>query len=533
MRMESSTLPRTSNVSRNLLRLTALASAAALVVGLAGCDTGGSGGEDTANDEPRIVRVGTSAALSSLDPARSATPGISFLTPVYEALVLRDAEGLLQPGLATEWALSEDATELELTLREGVEFHDGAPFDAAAVKANLDAAPDRGGQITSQLSILSGVEVLDDYRVKLTLSRPAADILGVLASEAGMMISPNALGAEDLGTNPVGTGPFTVDEQNQTGIFYDAWDGYWNADRIMIDRLEVFTAMDDDQVRLNALLTGEIDVTAVRTTQLEEAEQRSEPGQFVTKSGSQATVVGIMLNTAQGQWANQAMRLAAQHALDRVGISNAIFGGAEGCEPVSQPFPTSYWANDPKLEGSEDAAYDPDLAREILEDAGLVGIPVKLYVGAATQYQNMAAAVQQQLNEVGMDVTVESFDTATLSDLRASGNFEASIALVNSGRPDPAQFVQQFYMPEGVFNYGDFVFDGIAEPLAAMNATVDQDERAGYMHEIAAQVLEQGSTVIPVCSPTSVWMHRSDIDGFEVAVNYDTDYTHMYFVEDK
>src|SRR5690606_12033492 len=111
---------------------------------------------------------------------------------------------------------------------EGVEFHDGTPFDAEAVKANLDAAPDRAGQIASQLKIVTGVEVIDDTHIVLTMSRPAADILGVLASEAGMMISPEALASADLGSNPVGTGPFLLTKQSQTGLTYEAWDGYWN-----------------------------------------------------------------------------------------------------------------------------------------------------------------------------------------------------------------------------------------------------------------------------------------------------------------
>lgn len=504
------------------------AMAVAFAVGLAGC--GGEAAGDPGDDEPRILRIGSSAALSSLDPARSATPGVLYLTPVYESLVRRDAEGLLEPGLATEWVLNDDATQLELTLREGVEFHDGEPFDAEAVKANIEAAADRGGQIAAQLSVVTDVEITGDHTLTLTMSRPAADILGVLASEAGMMISPAALGNDDLDTNPVGTGPFIVAEQNQTGIFYDAWDGYWNTDRIGLDRIEILTGMDDDQVRLNAVLTGEIDMTSVRYTQIEEQEQRA-PDTVRSVTGEQASVVGIMLNTAEGEWANPAMRLAAQHAIDRQGISDALYGG--GCEPVAQPYPTSYWANDPALESTDAAAYDPDLARELLEEADLIGTPVTLYVGAATLYQNMAAAVQQQLNDVGLKVSVESFDTATLSDLRASGSFEASVALVNSGRPDPAQFAQQFYAPDGVFNYGGYEFDGIDEPLAAINTTVDQDERAGYMHEIMAAVLEQGPTIIPLCSPTSVWMYSADITGVEVAVNWDYDWTYVQFVEDE
>ena len=518
----------TLKVSPSLKRIVAVASAAALVIGLAACSGGSE--EAVGDDQLRTLKVGSATPLTSLDPARSSTQAVLFLTPVYEALILRDPEGLLQPGLATEWELSADATELDLTLREGVEFQDGAAFDADAVKANLDAAPDRGGRITSQLSILTSVDVVDEHQVRLSMSRPAADILGVLASEAGMMISPDALGSDDLGTNPVGTGPFTVDEQNQTGISFQAWDGYWNKDRIKLDRIE-FLLIDDDQTRLNALLTGEIQMGVQRYPQIEEQEERA-PDTLASQTGRQAYVVGLMVNTAQGEWANPAMRLATQHAIDRQGISDALYGDG-GCEAVAQPYPTSYWANDPSLEESDAAAYDPELARQLLEDAGLIGVKVKLYVGALSLFQNMAAAVQDQLNAVGLEVSVESLDTGTLSDLRARGEFEASIASVQSARPDPAQFVQQFYTPDGAFNYGNYVFDGIEEPLAAMNSTADQDERAGYMHEIMKQVLEQGPIVIPFCSPAEVVMHSTEVDGVTIPVNYDNDWTYIYFKDDE
>lgn len=513
-------------LNRITRRIAAVASAAVLTAGLAAC---GGGGEPAASDDtPKVLKVGSATALTSLDPARSSTQAILFLTPVYESLIKRDAQGLLQPGLATEWELSDDATELELTLREGVTFHDGTPFDAEAVKANLDAAPDRGGQVTSQLSVVTGVEVVDDHQVRLSLSRPAADILAVLASEAGMMISPEALGSEDLGSNPVGTGPFTVAKNNQTGVVFEAWDGYWDKDSIQLDRLE-FVLVDDDQVTLNGIITGELDMGVVRYPQIEEAEQRA-PDTVVAATGRQAYVVGVMVNAAQGQWANPALRIAAQHAIDREGIATALYGEG-GCEPVAQPFPTSYWASDPAVERSEAAAYDPDLARQIIEEAGLTGTPVKLYVGSLPIFQNMAAAVQEQLNGVGLDLTVESMDTAALSDARASGEFEASIASVQSGRPDPAQFVRQFYLPDGVFNFGGVVYEGVEEPLAAMQSTVDQDERAGYMHEIMKAVVEQGQLVIPICSETRVIMHQANIAGVEVPVNYDYDFTRVYFTD--
>lgn len=510
-------------------RITAMAAATVMALGLAAC----GGGDDTPEEpsEPRILRIGSAAAQNSLDPALIAVGADAFLFPVYEPLIRRDAQALLNPGLATEWELSDDATELTLTLREGVTFQDGEPFNADAVKANLDAAPDRSGAIASQLSIVTDVEVVGDYEVKLTMSRPAADILGVLASGAGMMISPEALGSEDLGTNPVGTGPFTLASITQDRTAYDVWEDYWDRDRIKLDRIE-FLRLDDAQTRLNAVLTGEIQIAMVMPfPSVAEQEDRA-PDTVVSLTGNRAYSVALWVNSAQGQWANPAMREAAMIAIDREGISEALYGEG-GCEPVIQPFPTSFWASDPELVDAEQGQYDPERAAELIEDAGLVGTPVNIYVGSVPVYQNMATAVQEQFNAVGLSVTVEPLDTGTLSDLRSKGQFEASIAVVESGRPDPAQFVQQYYMPDGVFNYGHQVYEGIEEPLAAMNATVDQDERAGYMHEINREVLEQGPFIIPICSPTQVTMHSADLGGVEVWLNNDNDYTGVYFKDDE
>jgi peptide/nickel transport system substrate-binding protein len=265
-----------------------------LVVALAACTGSDEGNEPTG---PQILKVGTAAAFNSLDPARIAVGADAFLFPVYEPLIRRDPESLLQPGLATEWTLSDDATQLSLTLRDGVTFQDGTPFNADAVKANLDAAPDRGGSIASQLSVITSVDVVDEQHVTLNLKRPAADLLGVLASGAGMMISPKGLGSEDLGNNPVGTGPFTLDQMTQNTLSFDAWDGYWDKDRIKLDRIE-FHRIDDAQTRLNAVLTGETQVSMVMPfPQVEEQKQRA-PDTVVSEIGYRAYATALWVNTA-------------------------------------------------------------------------------------------------------------------------------------------------------------------------------------------------------------------------------------------
>lgn len=511
--------------SRVIRRITAVASAALLVAALAACSgDGGDTNEPSEDLGPQVLKVAHNTPPTSLDPALSATFGPTFLNLLYESLLKRDVDGVVGPGLATEWTLSEDAQQLDLTLREGVTFQDGAVFDAEAVKANLDYAPERGGDIPNQLSVIDDVEVVDDTHVRITMNRPASDLLGILASEAGMMISPDALGT-DLASKPVGTGPFTLDTFNQTGITYNKWEDYWDADRIKLDRIEYMTGLND-AARLNALVTGAADLgTSMRTTQIEEADATS-GGELEVTRGPGTFVYGIMLNTAQSELSNPAMRLAMLHAIDRTSIDTALFGG--GCEPVVQPFPSTYWAFDPSLEPA-DAGYDPDLARQLLEDAGLVGTPLKLYVGNTTVFQNMGTAVAEQLNAIGLNVTLEVLDPVALTKLRADGEFEASIASVQTGRPDPAQFVRQFYLADGIFNAGGLTYSGIEVPLFQMNTTDVQEERAEFIHEINKQVLEQGPTIIPICSSEVVNIHKKDVKNVILPIAYDFDLSTIYF----
>ncbi|CAN5367950.1 ABC transporter substrate-binding protein [soil metagenome] len=511
---------------RGAQRIAAVVSAAVLAVGLAACGSAApSPSSDPAeNLGPQVLKVAHNTPPTSLDPALSATFGPTFLNLVYESLLKRDKDGVVGPGLAIEWTLSDDAQQLDLTLREGVTFQDGEVFDATAVKTNLDAGPTRGGDIPNQLSVIDDVKVVDDTHLTITMNRPASDLLGILASEAGMMISPKALKGKDLATKPVGTGPFTVDVFNQTGISYNKWPDYWDAERIKLDRIEYTTGLND-QARLNALISGQADLgTSMRTTQVEEAQKANPDLDYIAAPGT--FVYGIMLNTAQSELSNPAMRLAILHAIDRKSIDSALFGG--GCEPVVQPFPTSYWASDPSLEPSN-AGYDPALAKKLLADAGLTGTPLKLYVGNTTVFQNMGTAVAEQLKAVGLDVSLEVLDPVALTKLRADGEFEASIASVQTGRPDPAQFVRQFYIADGIFNAGGMTYSGIEVPLFQMNTTDVQDERAEYMHEINKQVLDQGPTLIPICSSEVVNIFKKDVANVILPIAYDFDLSTIYF----
>ena len=206
--------------------------------------TTGDGGAESEGDPDAILRVGqnfVSGIGISVDPARyigqSAT--CSFQNLVYDTMIHETPDGGIEPGLATEWEFPDEQT-IDLTLREGVTFHDGTEFDADAVKYNWDrviaATPEQFTR-TSATAALESVEVLEPYKVRVNLNAPlAADYRDRYLKEACSalgVVSPAALEASggeiNVGDVPVGAGPFT-------------WENYVPDQRVELRRYEDYWA---------------------------------------------------------------------------------------------------------------------------------------------------------------------------------------------------------------------------------------------------------------------------------------------------
>ena len=161
-----------------------------------------------------VLRLGYSTGPSSLDPARATSGGDRvYLLPVYDRIVRLTNAGEPQPMLATKWEFTKNGNGLLLTLRRGVKFQDGTPFDAQAVKANIDRYRTMEGSTQrAVLSSVSEVNVLDAGRVEIVCKEGCGGLLRTLGDNPGMMVSPKAFSNPDLATKPVGAGPYTVSE---------------------------------------------------------------------------------------------------------------------------------------------------------------------------------------------------------------------------------------------------------------------------------------------------------------------------------
>lgn len=174
-----------------------------------------------------VLRFGYDIALSRFDPHRStlSQDGVT-LFPTYDRLVHQDPDGNPVPGLATEWEFSDDGLALTFSLREGVTFHDGAVFDAAAVKANIERAQTvEGGSHIGDLAVITSIGVLDELEVRFLLDGAAPQLPLVLSDRAGAMVSPAAFDNGDLDVAPVGAGMYRVTE-------------YVAGDRVVYERYE-------------------------------------------------------------------------------------------------------------------------------------------------------------------------------------------------------------------------------------------------------------------------------------------------------
>lgn len=491
-----------------------LLAASALAVAACG---GGTGSSDAGSFDPTaILKYAVPGNPTSFDPRLSAPLDPVFLDVVYESLIKRSSSGELGPGLATQWTFSNDNKALDLTLRQGVVFHNGKPFDSAAVVASLEAFRKSGGQAAA-LKPVTKVEARGPYAVHLEFSAPSGYMLNILASEPGMVVEPGALNSPDLGTKPVGTGPFQLTSLVQGKVTFTKFDKYWNAAATSIGGIEM-TVFADEPTRLRAVVSGQVDGTTIGPSQEKEATSN---GLTVVK-GPNAQIDGVLLNTGDPVFSKPLVRKAMMYAFDRKAISDTLFSG--NCTPAVQPFPEGLWPNVPEL-NNVDQYHDVAKAKDLLAQAGYPnGFTTELVNGPNTTYQNLAQAFQAQLAEIGITAKVKTLEFSQMVSDRRSGKFSGAVSLLQVGRPDPSQFVTDFYLPGGSYNPGNFNPPGVADLLAQARASGDEKQRQGPMRQIFTDVFNAGPDVIPVCSVIWVAAFKKGVTGMQVPKFGDYDF---------
>ncbi len=231
---------------------------------LTGCSSGGGngGGGDAPAAVSDTLRVNWGGFPETWEPgAQAMEPG--YMRVPYETLVLREKDGTILPNLATEWEFGAGAKSLTLTLRDDVTFHDGTPFDAEAVKANVEYVRDVvGGQFGGPLGAVESIDVVDDTHLTLNFARPWGTFLDLLSQRNLPMGSPAAIADGSIKTHPVGTSPWAYDESKSvsgTKMHFGEFADYWG-EKPGFPNIELY-GIADDTAATAALLSGELDIT--------------------------------------------------------------------------------------------------------------------------------------------------------------------------------------------------------------------------------------------------------------------------------
>lgn len=449
----------------------------------------------------KVLRVAYTVGPSRFDPHRASSSFDNtslFLT--YDRLVHQSPEAEAVPGLAESWEFNEDGTVFSMKLREGVTFHDGEPFNAEAVKANIERAQTiEGSAVSSELAVIDEVVVVDEFNVDLMLNGDAASLPLVLSDRAGMMLSPAAFDNADLDVAPVGAGMFTVTEYDQDArIMYEAYPDYWDPDAVKVAGVE-YLIQTDSVTRLNALRSGQIDWTFVDPPQVSEAETAG----LTVETVPSLAFYHLQLNRSFEPFADPMVRQALNHAINRDAIVEGLLLGIGGIAGV-QPFPEGYFANDPSI-GADFYEYDPDLAKQMLADAGYPdGFTFKMIVPTVPNITQLGEAVQAQLAEIGVTAEIQAVQPSQTADIFYVQQDGDGLVSPWGGRPDPSQTLDLMFSDEGFSNPGRQTTPEVIELNAAAIEVQPPEERATALQAASAQVTKDALDVVIYFTTTPI-----------------------------
>ncbi|MFC1923412.1 ABC transporter substrate-binding protein, partial [Chloroflexota bacterium] len=507
-------------------------------------------------EEEMVLTFAHSADAGTLDPAlESSANSLAPAFHIYEGLTMFEPGTTTPiPGLATSWEATEDGLEWTFTLRDGVSFTDGTPFNADAVVFNFERWWDtenpynlgadqfgywdymfqgfKGETLAdgSPKSVLAGVEAVDDMTVKLILSRPNASLLNTLTMENFRFASPTAI--EEQGDiyataegMAVGTGPFMVDEWvKEDHLTLARNDDYWG-ELPTLDKI-VYRVIPDTSAMFLALQAGDIDMQSMWAVTPDDIAV-AESDENLTVAFNPAFNVGYLGMNHSKEWLqNLNVRMAVAHAIDKQAIVDALYAG--DAVTASQFQPQALWGYNNDI---VDYPYDPALAAEYLQAAVDEGVvipdPAIFYVMPVSRAYFPVPAqtgelIQSYLADIGLNTQIESpaWPDPYLSDVQEDGtkhDFHMLGWVGDNGDPD--NFLCTFFCGGDTEWNNDGEGGGVPadEEIAqllrdAVSETDFETRKAAY--EQINQLLFDRVIGVPIVHRTPPTLMRSNVQGY-------------------
>ncbi|MFZ1468013.1 MAG: ABC transporter substrate-binding protein [Paracoccaceae bacterium] len=503
------------------------------------------------------AKAGGSIVITYKDDVATLDPAIgydwqnwSMIKSLYDGLMdYVPGTTTLRPGLAESYEISADGLVYTFKLRAGVKFHNGREMTADDVKYSLDrttnpATQSPGAGFYASIAGfdeageggLSGVEVVDPLTVKITLSRPDATFLHVLALNFASVVPKEAVEefGDDFGKNPVGTGAYKMTEWTLgQRLVFDKNPDYWISGVPYLDQI-VFEVGQEPVVALLRLQNGEVDVPGDGIPPAKFTEVMADPEQAArVVQGGQLHTGYITLNVTTPPFDQVEVRRAVNMAINKDRIVQIINGRAV---PANQPLPPTMPGYTKDYKGYP---YDVEGAQKLLTEAGLAdGFETDLYVMNTDPNPRIAQAIQQDLAAIGITANIQSLAQANVIEAGGAG----TAPMIWSGGmgwiadfPDPSNFYGPILgcagAEAGGWNWSKYCnadLDAMAVAADSMFDPAKSDERLKMWSDVYMGVMDDAPWV-PVFNEERYTMKSERmggedalyVDPVSIPVNYD------------
>lgn len=450
------------------------------------------------------------------DPNRRTNPGLqSIFKMVYDQLITQGPDQKLKASLATKWSLSDDGKTVTLDIRDDAYWHDGTKVTSADIKYTFMERAKAGHKIdlVRIWRNVVDVETPTPTRAIIKLKSPMPTAIPWLAFLANFVVPKHhvsKVGADGFAGKPMGSGPYkVVDYQRNSRIVLEAHDKYWGP-KPTIKKVTILI-IKDSSARVAAVQSGRVDFAP--DVPIREVDRLNKMAALSGRIFPISRVIMLQIRSDKA-FADQNVRLAAHHAINKKAISQALYAGkAVPLSVVATPGTPGYVKD-------FEFPYDPKKAVELLKKSGFskdkpVKIGMASFNGVFPGDYDIARAIVSMWKKVGIDATLQVIEQPKYFELNRGNKLpEATLYSWDNAVGDPEMFTGYLMHPKLPFSaWKDMAIGGRVMKLFGI---VDYDKRIQGYKDVAVDASKQGA-VMPLLQSVTTWVHKKDLQVVQYA----------------